>query len=162
DVIGDRVAVIGQPLIIGLHATDLNQDTLTFSADGLPAGANVTAGAGYGTARVQWAPTGGTAGDSRGDLPVPGQGRGQPRLAASDQQTIRLVVRAQNRAPVLAPVADQTIAAGQPLVVNLSASDPDGDTIMYTALSLPPGATLDHVSGVLTWTPTALETGRFP
>ena len=43
-----------------------------------------------------------------------------------------------NFAPVLTPVADQTIPVGQnSRTVNLSASDADGDTLSYTATILP-------------------------
>ena len=42
---------------------------------------------------------------------------------------------AANRAPVLAPIADRTEAAGDTLTLPLTGSDPDGDALTYTAVS---------------------------
>ncbi len=51
---------------------------------------------------------------------------------ASDAETFRVSVA--NLAPALAPIADQTILAGQDAIsVGLSAIDPDGDRLTYTA-----------------------------
>src|SRR5262249_41708530 len=50
DFIGDKVALIGQPLSFTVTAHDLDQDTLIITADELPAGANLTQGPIYGTA----------------------------------------------------------------------------------------------------------------
>ncbi|HET9665866.1 MAG TPA: Ig-like domain-containing protein, partial [Desertimonas sp.] len=47
-----------------------------------------------------------------------------------------------NRAPVLAPVGDQIVQAGEILVVPISATDPDGDAITLSASNLPPFASL--------------------
>jgi len=51
---------------------------------------------------------------------------------SSDNKTFRVSV--VNRAPVLAPIADRTMPASQDAInVGLSASDPDGDRLSYTA-----------------------------
>jgi len=50
----------------------------------------------------------------------------------SDSESFKVTVA--NRAPTLAPIADRTIPAGQTAIsVNLSATDPDGDRLTYTA-----------------------------
>ena len=48
---------------------------------------------------------------------------------------VRTAVAAANRAPVLAPIADRTAAAGDTLTLVAAGSDPDGDTLTYTASS---------------------------
>ena len=55
--IGDKVAVVGQPLTIDVLASDLNQDALTFnltSVPALPAGAGITQSTVYGRATIDW------------------------------------------------------------------------------------------------------------
>src|SRR5262249_50705543 len=40
--------------------------------------------------------------------------------------------------------------------------DPDGDPVSYSAVNLPPGATLDPAAGVLRWTPNVFQAGLYP
>ena len=56
DFIGDKVAVVGQPLTFTLHASDFDQDQLTFTVQGLPIQALSQASA-YGKENVTWTPT---------------------------------------------------------------------------------------------------------
>lgn len=57
--------------------------------------------------------------------------------------TYSLSVQGSNAAPTLATIADQTLPYGQTtLVVNLRASDPDGDSLTYTAHAM----TVDQMS----------------
>ena len=67
---------------------------------------------------------------------------------------------APNHAPVLAAIAPHTIAAGETLTIQLAASDPDGDTLRYTARGKLRNATLDRASGLFTWTPRKTQAGR--
>ena len=53
------------------------------------------------------------------------------------------------------------MAQGQPLSLQLSATDADGDTLLYSATGLPSGATLTP-AGQLTWTPAFPQVGAFP
>ena len=48
---------------------------------------------------------------------------------------VRTVAAAANRAPVLAPIADRTAAAGDTLTLVAMGRDPDGDALTYTASS---------------------------
>jgi large repetitive protein len=54
-----------------------------------------------------------------------------------------------NRPPILAPVGDRSSVMGQSVSLSLSASDPDGDAVSYSAVGLPPGLTLDPSSGLV-------------
>src|SRR6185312_5243228 len=96
---GGLVAVVGQELRATLRAIDPDQDSLTWTADGLPAGATLTAGTVYGTADLRWTPAAGDAGQHPVTFRVT-DGTG------SDMRTVSLVVRSANAAPVVAPVAD--------------------------------------------------------
>jgi hypothetical protein len=160
--VGDKVAVVGQPLTFTLTATDLDQDPLIFSATGLPADAKLTQGTVYGAATVTWTPTAEDVGTYPVTFKVTDNGNGNAALVASDQQTINLSARVSDQPPVLAPVGTLTATAGQPFSATLSATDPDNDKLTFSATNLPAGATLDPLTGVLSWTPKLLQAGTFP
>ncbi len=65
-----------------------------------------------------------------------------------------------NRAPVLDAIGDRTVLVGQQLSFNVTASDPDGDSLTFSASNLPGGASFDTVTGSFSWTPAA--TGVYP
>jgi hypothetical protein len=61
-----------------------------------------------------------------------------------------------NRPPELSPIGDRTALVGVPLVIPLSASDPDRDPVAFAVSGAPLGATLvDHGNGTgeWSWTP---------
>ncbi len=64
-----------------------------------------------------------------------------------------------NQSPVLASVSNQTILAGRTLLVTNSASDADvpAQTLAYSLLSAPTGASINANSGVFTWRPTIAQ-----
>lgn len=76
---------------------------------------------------------------------------------ASSSATVSITVTPVNDAPSLAPVASQVVAEGDTLVLQLAGSDPDsGDSLRYSLLAAPQGATIDPATGELRWTATAL------
>jgi YD repeat-containing protein len=160
--IGNKVAVVGQPLAFVIRASDLDQDPLTFTTTtGLPAGATLTPLAVYGQAQFSWTPTAADAGTKTITFRVTDSGNGVPANALFAEQTIDIVVRAANSAPVLAPVANRQVAEGNLLQIQLQASDPDGDALTYSASNLPPGATFDAQTGLLKWTPNLFQAGLY-
>ncbi len=58
-----------------------------------------------------------------------------------------------DRPPALAPIGAVTAVAGAPLVIPVSASDPDGHALSMSVTGLPPGATFDSVARRITWSP---------
>ncbi len=72
---------------------------------------------------------------------------------ASSPVTVTIVVVPAPDAPVLATLGNQTIAEGSLLSLALSASDPDGEMLSFSASGLPSGAVLDPLSGSFSWTP---------
>lgn len=82
----------------------------------------------------------------------------------SPTRSARIHLADTNRAPMLDPVPDQTVAEGDPLAVSLQARDPDGDGLALQTDSLPPGAEfLDNGDGTasLTWTPNFDHAGEW-
>lgn len=64
-----------------------------------------------------------------------------------------------NRAPVLEPVGNRTVAVNTQLSFTVRASDPEGDPLTFSANNLPAGATF--VNQVFTWTPAAGQIGSY-
>jgi hypothetical protein len=65
--------------------------------------------------------------------------------------------------PVLAPVGDKSAVEGQTLSFPVTATDPNvGDTLTYSASSLPPGASFNASTHTFSWTPAAGQAGSYP
>jgi len=60
--------------------------------------------------------------------------------------------------PVLEPVGPQSVAEGATLALQLEASDPDGDALVFGATPLPVGASITP-QGLFSWTPPANVAG---
>jgi hypothetical protein len=67
-----------------------------------------------------------------------------------------------NRPPVLGELPDRPAVEGEPLAFTVAATDPDpGQSLRFSTVgSLPPGATLDAVTGAFAWTPGERQGGR--
>ncbi len=144
--VGDQNVFNGALLAFTLTATDVDTDTLTYGHQGLPAGATLDPA----TGAFSWTPTVAQTGDHAVTLTVSDG-------LATDSETITLTVG--NRAPTLTAVGDKTIGAGQTLSFTLSASDPDGNAMTYSATGLPAGATLNLTTGAFSWTPSVAQVG---
>ncbi len=80
----------------------------------------------------------------------------------SDLDTIKVDVlegQHENHAPVLAPIGNKIVFAGETLLFDVSASDSDNDTLGITASNLPDGASF--LAGHFEWTPTSLQIGSY-
>lgn len=64
----------------------------------------------------------------------------------------RAVVIQSNRPPVVTNPGDQTSNTGDTVVLVITATDPDGDALTYSASGLPPGLTINPVTGVISGT----------
>jgi len=64
-----------------------------------------------------------------------------------------------NTPPILAPVANATITAGQTLTVTNSAADPDlpAQTLTWSLTAQPAGASINATNGVMVWRPTQAQ-----
>ncbi len=58
-----------------------------------------------------------------------------------------------NRPPVLSIIGNKSVEEGGTLTFMVTATDPDGDQLNYSANNLPSGATFDLNTGVFSWTP---------
>jgi hypothetical protein len=81
--------------------------------------------------------------------------------AMSATEVVTINVGNVNRPPVLNPIGNKTVSEGQILSFNVTASDPDGNALTYSAPNLPAGATFDPVTQKFSWTPTYNQTGNY-
>ncbi len=63
-----------------------------------------------------------------------------------------------NYPPVLEPIGDRTVSQGSLLEFTVQATDPDGDTLIYTASNLPPGAIFNTTTQVFSFKPESIGT----
>jgi parallel beta-helix repeat protein len=66
-----------------------------------------------------------------------------------------------NHAPIFAPIGDKSVTEGSLLQFTINATDPNGDSLSYSAVGLPTGAALDGTSGIFTWTPASGQASSY-
>jgi len=125
-------------LTFTLSATDADGDTVTYSATGLPTGATLTGQS------FTWTPGYTQAGAYDVNF-VAGDG------TDTDSETVTVTVSNVNRAPVLSAIGGKSVNENVLLTFTISATDADGETIIYSASDLPTGATF--AGQTFTWTP---------
>ncbi len=165
----DRVALADKLTQFTIVATDLDQDGLTFTADGLPPGATFVPSSIYGQAEFRWTPTSAQIGTYTISFRVQDSGNGNSANRLDDNRTITLRVRDTNARPTLEPIGFQSVAEGQTLTIQLQSQDSDGDFVSYSAgliegsqiKMLPDGVEFDTSTGRLNWTPNFLQAGSY-
>lgn len=142
--IGNKAVYNNSLLTFNVTATDPDTPSLTFSAIGLPAGANFSTTPTSGT--FSWTPTLAQVGTRTITFTVSDG-------TVTDVETIQITVN--NRAPVLNSIGTKLGGSGMLLQFTISATDPDGNPITYSALNLPSGATFNPSTRTFSWTPNA-------
>jgi hypothetical protein len=145
--IPDQTIPEQQPFSLKLSAQDPNPgQTLTYSLVSGPAGLSVNPATGM----LTWTPTE-AQGPSTNRVTVQVTDSGTPSL--SSNQTFTIVVQEVNTAPVIQPIPDQFFSAGQTVMLAVTATDADipANTLTYSLVSGPSGASVDPHTGVFTW-----------
>src|SRR6202040_3929912 len=65
------------------------------------------------------------------------------------------------RAPVITAIANQTSPESAVIALTVSASDPDGDPVTFSATGFPPALTIDPTTGVISGTLSATSVGVY-
>src|SRR5206468_12982120 len=85
---------------------------------------------------------------------------GKPGLTASDALSLHDALPIW--APVLAAIGNKTVLENALLSFTVSATDPDADTLTYTATGLPTGVSFDPATRTFSWTPSYTQSGTYP
>jgi hypothetical protein len=128
----------GQPLSFNITATDAENDPVTLSASGLPAGASFSVG--EGAAAFFWR------------SPVAGSYTvivNATDGVLSSSRSIPITVTA-NTAPVLASIAAQRVRVGGSVGFTATATDAENDAVTFAATGLPTGAAFSS-AGAFSW-----------
>lgn len=135
----DQANAEGEEISLQLAATDPDDDALTWGADGLPTGLSLSVD-GWISGTLDYTASEGspwavtiTVSDG----------------ALSESADFTWTVTDTNRPPILASPGDQHDAEADDVLLQLEASDPDGDPLHFTAEGLPPGLHLDPESGLI-------------
>jgi hypothetical protein len=152
--VGPQSVAEGATLALQLEASDPDGDALSFGATPLPLGASITP-----QGLFSYTPPANVAGcGGSKDVAIQFFVTDTGGHQASELVPIGVLDQPTGATPVLADPADRTLSAGQPVQIQLSASDADGDAITYTASGLPSGASLSG-AGLFSWTPTNAHAG---
>jgi hypothetical protein len=154
DPIGPQGVVEGETLELELEASDPDGDSVSWAALPLPVGASLSAGGSF-----RWRPALDTVGcGGFSERSITFYARDPDNNTATETVVISVSDAATGAPPDLTDPADRSAPAGRPLTIPLAASDPDGDTVAFSAASLPAGAALS-AAGVFTWTPGESQRG---
>jgi uncharacterized repeat protein (TIGR01451 family) len=148
DAIADREIDEETELTFTASAIDVDGDALTFSLIGAPAGASIDAD----TGQFTWTPSE-SQGPATYTFTVKVTDDGDPSL--SDEVQVTVKVLEVNRAPELDLLSDETIPEAQLFTFTATASDPDipANTLTFSLIDAPAGASIDPDTGAFTWTP---------
>jgi Leucine-rich repeat (LRR) protein len=132
----DQTAVVDQTLTIQIQASDPDNDKLTFSLENSPN----TSVIGENTGLFTWSPT------SIGRFTVTVKVTDNEGLSSMESFNLSVV----NRPPKITEINDQQLNLGDNLSIQVTATDPDHDSITFSLNGAP--ATINSF-GQLTWTP---------
>ncbi len=144
--VGSQNVSEGSTLSFNLNASDSDNDNLTYSANNLPAGAALSSAGNF-----SWNPDYTSSGTYSVTFSVSDG-------SATDSEVVTIVVANVNRIPVLSSIGTQSVAEGSSLSFTISASDADGDNLIYSASGLPDGAVFNSTSHTFSWTPEYADT----
>ncbi len=153
--ISDKKVSKGAPIQISIKAAsaDSSPGTLTYSATPLPKGASIDPSTGI----FSWEPTCADVGTHI--ITFSCCDNGTPPQSATE--TVKITVTRTNSRPVIEPISDMSIRVNEPLEFTINATDPDAecDTLTYSAINLPDGASFDHATRIFSWKPGNKDVG---
>jgi PGF-pre-PGF domain-containing protein len=147
--IGNKAVNENELLSFVVSGKDPDGDELAYSVIGLPSGASFNADSGVFT----WTPSYTSSGDYSVTFRVTDG-------TITDLETITIIVGDIDRSPVLNAIGSKVIDENSLLSFAISATDPDGDNVVYSAANLPSGASFAN-TGAFSWTPDIGAAGTY-
>ena len=140
----------GSTVSLQVNASDPDGDSITYGASGLPAGVSINT----------------TSGLITGTLSPTSAGSYSVTVTASDgsltgSQTFTWTVTHTNRPPTLPNPGNQTSVESTTVSLPLGATDPDGNTLTYSATGLPTGLSINTTTGLVSGTLGATSFGGY-
>jgi hypothetical protein len=151
NAIGNKSVNEGATLNFAISATDPELDSLTYAASNLPSGANFSSA----TRTFSWTPGYTQAGTYTNVYFQVLDGN------LTDSENITITVNNVNQAPVLAAIGNKTVNEGAFLSFIVTATDPDGNALTYSASNLPSGASFNTATHTFSWTPSYIQAGDY-
>ncbi|NEP56504.1 MAG: tandem-95 repeat protein, partial [Symploca sp. SIO2G7] len=145
-----EVAALDRPYLYQIDAFDANGDPLTYTLDNAPSGITID-DAGL----LTWTPTADQFGTNTITLQV-ADGRGG---TAVQDFTVEVMSQVVNQAPSITSIPIYAATAHRGYQYNVTASDPDGDLLVWSLEAAPLGMSIDAQSGTILWTPTLEQVG---
>ncbi len=143
-----RTGVVGELWTWTPEVIDPEGDMVTLSLTTMPTGMTLSSGV------ITWTPTSDQVGVN--DVTVRAEAAGQ---SANNAFTITVTMPSDvNNKPDVNPVNDETVSVGDPLSVQITASDLDGDNLTYSVEG-PDGMTISQ-NGLISWTPGSDDVGN--
>jgi uncharacterized protein (TIGR03437 family) len=142
------------PKAITLTGSDPDNDTLIFTIVSNPSHGSLSGSA----PNLTYTPAANYGGSDSFTFKV------NDGVAESAAATISIAINPVNDAPVLTVPGSQTVTTGATLSFAITASDMDGDALIFTTTNLPGGATLTPLTGTsaqFSWIPTTTQAGSY-
>ncbi|MBI5193734.1 MAG: tandem-95 repeat protein, partial [Nitrospirae bacterium] len=150
NIIGAKSISEGSNLNFTISGSDPDTDPLTYSVAGLPSGATFNSS----TRVFDWTPAYNQAGSYNITFTVSDG-------SLSDSEVVTISVTNVNRSPVLTAIGAKSVNENVNLNFTISANDPDGDPLTYSATGLPAGAAFNTATRVFNWTPSYTQSGSY-
>ena len=144
DPIGSKSVNESEVLSFTINANDVDNETLTYSANGLPTAATLDSS----TGNFSWTPGYDDSGVYDVEFIVTDSSN------ANDTEEVTITVNNVNRAPHLESIGAKSVNESQELSFTLVGTDQDtNDTLSYSMTGFLSGATLNASTGEFSWTP---------
>ena len=141
------LATVNEAYAYNVDATDPDGDTLTYSLTMSPAGMTINSSTGL----INWTPT--STGDYNVIVEV--SDSGSPVDTTTQNFTIHVGQVSTNQAPIITSTPITLATVNEAYAYNVDATDPDGDTLIYSLTTKPIGMTINSSTGLINWTPTS-------